>query len=257
MGLVQFCVLAFATLCVDALTPFRGGSKLFRDHLQQSTNGPSFVNAKEPSGTTSLTTLAATFPQFNFTQPLDHFVDTGFTFPQRYWVSTRHYKTGGPVIVLDGGETSGAGRLSFLDTGIVDILANATNGLGIVLEHRYYGKSVPVQNFTTDSLRYANRLLRCIRRVYNEILCDFLDGSTTSKQQQTLQTLCNMSKFRVSAMTSLPRTRLGSTTECAHFFFTVLRFVFNLLFLLGVICRCTFSSHESPLPGYRLWCYCF
>ncbi|KAK7690876.1 hypothetical protein QCA50_005978 [Cerrena zonata] len=156
MGLVQFCVLAFATLCVDALTPFRGGSKLFRDHLQQSTNGPSFVNAKEPSGTTSLTTLAATFPQFNFTQPLDHFVDTGFTFPQRYWVSTRHYKTGGPVIVLDGGETSGAGRLSFLDTGIVDILANATNGLGIVLEHRYYGKSVPVQNFTTDSLRWLN-----------------------------------------------------------------------------------------------------
>ena len=31
-------------------------------------------------------------------------------------------------------------RLSFLDTGIVDILTNATGGLGVVLEHRYYGK---------------------------------------------------------------------------------------------------------------------
>lgn len=30
-------------------------------------------------------------------------------------------------------------RLPFLDTGIMDILAKATNGLGIVLEHRYYG----------------------------------------------------------------------------------------------------------------------
>jgi len=31
-------------------------------------------------------------------------------------------------------------RLPFLDTGIVDILTNATRGLGVVLEHRYYGK---------------------------------------------------------------------------------------------------------------------
>lgn len=63
-------------------------------------------------------------------------------------------------------------RLPFLDTGIVDILASATNGLGVVLEHRYYGKlpqnnklscnllsilgeSIAVENLTTDSLRYA------------------------------------------------------------------------------------------------------
>jgi len=31
-------------------------------------------------------------------------------------------------------------RLPFLDTGIVDILTNATGGLGVVLEHRYYGE---------------------------------------------------------------------------------------------------------------------
>jgi len=30
-------------------------------------------------------------------------------------------------------------RLPFLDTGIVEILTKATSGLGIVLEHRYYG----------------------------------------------------------------------------------------------------------------------
>ena len=63
-------------------------------------------------------------------------------------------------------------RLPFLDTGIVDILTNATQGLGVVLEHRYYGKlcghtsispsslrwlgeSIAVQNLTTDSLRYV------------------------------------------------------------------------------------------------------
>lgn len=92
-----------------------------------------------------------------FRQPLDHF-DKGRseTFLQRYWVSDRHYAPGGPVIVLDGGETSGENRLPFLDTGIVDILARATGGLGVVLEHRYYGRSLPVLNLTTDALRFLN-----------------------------------------------------------------------------------------------------
>ena len=76
-----------------------------------------------------------------------------FTWNQRFWVSDRHYVSGGPVFVLDGGEDTGEDRLPYLDTGIVDILTNATGGLGIVLEHRYYGESVPVLNFTTDSLR--------------------------------------------------------------------------------------------------------
>ena len=47
-------------------------------------------------------------------------------------------------------------RLPFLDTGIADILARATGGLGIVLEHRYYGRSLPVTNFSTDALRFLN-----------------------------------------------------------------------------------------------------
>lgn len=81
------------------------------------------------------------FPPQWFEQPVDHFSKNSKTFSQRYWVSKRHYKKGGPVIVLDGGETSGENRLLFLDTGIVDILAKATNGLGVILEHRYYGES--------------------------------------------------------------------------------------------------------------------
>lgn len=50
------------------------------------------------------------FPAQWFRQPLDHFDNKSKAFfHQRYWVSTRHYKPrkGAPVIVLDGGETSG------------------------------------------------------------------------------------------------------------------------------------------------------
>ena len=111
----------------------------------------------------------------------------------RYWMSTRHYKPPSGrdpaqkavLYVLDSGETNAEGRIvrilvpcsmtgadnwpphllqPFLDHGILDILANATGGIGIVLEHRYYGKSYPPRSaiepvspyWDTDSLRFLN-----------------------------------------------------------------------------------------------------
>ncbi|KIJ24620.1 hypothetical protein M422DRAFT_77168 [Sphaerobolus stellatus SS14] len=93
--------------------------------------------------------------KINFTQPLDHFDKTNkFTFSQRFWVNAQFYQPGGPVILLDGGETSGTDRLPYISTGVAAKIANATGGLALVLEHRYYGNSIPVANFSTDSLRW-------------------------------------------------------------------------------------------------------
>ncbi|KZT27441.1 peptidase S28 [Neolentinus lepideus HHB14362 ss-1] len=117
---------------------------------QDTAQSPFFTQKKHSSDS---------FYPYIFEQPLDHFGnETTDTFGQRYWVNIRHYKPGtnAPVIVLDGGESNGEDRLPFLDTGIVEILAKATGGVGVVLEHRYYGESIPVQNFTTDSLRFLN-----------------------------------------------------------------------------------------------------
>ncbi|SAM70655.1 uncharacterized protein UBRO_00459 [Ustilago bromivora] len=85
-------------------------------------------------------------------QPLDHFDNTTQAqFEQRFFYSTRHYKPASarkngeavPIYILDSGEADAAARIPFLDTGILDILSKATGGVGIVLEHRYYGTSLP------------------------------------------------------------------------------------------------------------------
>jgi hypothetical protein len=45
-----------------------------------------------------------------FDQRISHFGEVNGTFCQRYWFDDRYYKPGGPVFLLDGGETDGADR---------------------------------------------------------------------------------------------------------------------------------------------------
>ena len=105
--------------------------------------------------------LEALYPARTLQVPVDHFHNDSIyephsddTFPLRYWFDASHYRKGGPVVVLQGGETSGADRLPFLQKGIVAQLAQATHGLGVILEHRYYGKSYPTSDFSTENLRF-------------------------------------------------------------------------------------------------------
>lgn len=107
-----------------------------------------------------LTTL---YPERNISVPIDHFHNetryephSNGTFNLRYWFDTTYYKPGGPVFVLLGGETDGEDRLPFLQKGIVHQVAKATDGLGVILEHRYYGKSFPVPDLTTKNLRFLS-----------------------------------------------------------------------------------------------------
>ena len=101
------------------------------------------------------------YPPHTIQVPIDHFHNDSIyephvdgTFALHYWFDASHYRKGGPVIVLQGGETDGVGRLPFLQKGIVAKLAQATNGLGVILEHRYYGRSVPTPDLSTDNLRF-------------------------------------------------------------------------------------------------------
>ncbi|KAI1374948.1 peptidase S28 [Hypoxylon crocopeplum] len=98
-----------------------------------------------------------------FNQKINHFPGSGRfakptlgngTFTQRYYFDTSYYKPGGPVYLYISGETSGPSRFSNLRTGIIQILMEATNGLGVILENRYYGDSYPFNTSTTDELLF-------------------------------------------------------------------------------------------------------
>ncbi|PHH70748.1 hypothetical protein CDD82_6953 [Ophiocordyceps australis] len=98
---------------------------------------------------------------YNLSVPVDHFHNESKYEPHssdffnlRYWLDTSNYRPGGPVIVLHSGETSSEDRLPYLEHGIVPELTAATGGVGLVLEHRYYGTSYPTANVTTQSLRF-------------------------------------------------------------------------------------------------------
>lgn len=107
--------------------------------------------------------LTELYPEYNISVPVDHFHNESRYAPHsdgyfdlRYYFDATHYRKGGPVIVLNGGETSVTGRLPYLQKGIVYQLAKATGGIGVILEHRYYGTSFPTDNLTTENFRFLS-----------------------------------------------------------------------------------------------------
>ncbi|CEL08727.1 hypothetical protein ASPCAL11872 [Aspergillus calidoustus] len=104
-----------------------------------------------------------TYTAHNISVPIDHFHNetryaphTNNTFNLRYWFDASHYAPGGPVFIIAAGETNGEDRFPFLSQGIVTQLAEAYSGLGVILEHRYYGESYPFENLTVENIRFLS-----------------------------------------------------------------------------------------------------
>jgi hypothetical protein len=104
---------------------------------------------------------ALLYPAYNFSVPVDHFHNesqyephSNGKFNLRYYFDASHYKAGGPIIILEGGETGADDRLPYLQKGLLAQLAQVTNGIGVVIEHRYYGTSIPTPDLSTENLRF-------------------------------------------------------------------------------------------------------
>jgi pimeloyl-ACP methyl ester carboxylesterase len=91
-------------------------------------------------------------PERWFVNRVDHFDKANnATYKQKYFVDAQFYKPGGPVYLYNGGEGE-------LDTwalkGHIAELANKTSGFIVAVEHRYYGKSLPVAKPKPEDMKY-------------------------------------------------------------------------------------------------------
>ncbi|XP_055844315.1 putative serine protease K12H4.7 [Episyrphus balteatus] len=88
-----------------------------------------------------------------FQQILDHSNPTKYPkWKQRYYVSNEHYKTGGPIFLMIGGE--GKETPKWMTSGAWIHYAAKFNALCFSLEHRFYGASQPTKNLSTENLQY-------------------------------------------------------------------------------------------------------
>ncbi|CAG2182425.1 unnamed protein product, partial [Oppiella nova] len=76
------------------------------------------------------------------------------TFDQVYFTSDAHYKAGGPVFFMFGGE--GAASSFWLTSSNMADNAKKYGALLVELEHRFYGESQPFAELTVDNLKHLN-----------------------------------------------------------------------------------------------------
>ncbi|XP_065204123.1 putative serine protease K12H4.7 [Planococcus citri] len=94
-------------------------------------------------------------PDQYFEQKLDHFnLSNGETWQQRYWANWRYYTATGPAILWIEGENWA------YPNGIIDgqwvSYAEIFKGVIFSLEHRFYGRSVPKNDTSTENLVYLS-----------------------------------------------------------------------------------------------------
>ena len=88
----------------------------------------------------------------NISMPLDHFdALASRSWSMRYWVDAQHWdgRSDPPVFLCMGGEGANGPP-----GGAALALAQEYRGLAFSVEHRYYGRSIPTEDFSTQNLRW-------------------------------------------------------------------------------------------------------
>ncbi|KAH9853292.1 peptidase S28 [Lenzites betulinus] len=97
-------------------------------------------------------------PPFNttyyFDQLIDHANPNEGTFEQRYWLGYQYYEPGGPIVVLNPGESDASVAIGYLSNlTITGIMAERFNGAVVILEQRFFGESNPYPDLSVKSFR--------------------------------------------------------------------------------------------------------
>jgi len=137
-------------LCLVALLACFGEARKWRSYVDLHRHHEAYLDyylAQNPSAPT---------PTFqNFTQRLNHFdIQDQRTWEQRYVVNTQYWNGSGPIFFLVNGE----GPMSPLSAEVYQyvIWAQQFGALVVSLEHRFYGESQPLEDLSTESLKFLS-----------------------------------------------------------------------------------------------------
>ncbi|SMR51085.1 unnamed protein product [Zymoseptoria tritici ST99CH_1E4] len=110
--------------------------------------------------------------QASFAQLIDHSNPSLGTFPVRYWYDTTSWRgPGSPIVFETPGESDASGYTFVLGNRSMDGRIAAQIGAAtVLLEHRYFGKSIPVENLTTANMNFHSRGKRTVGAHMDEVL---------------------------------------------------------------------------------------
>ncbi|KAG8910863.1 hypothetical protein FRC01_006083, partial [Tulasnella sp. 417] len=102
------------------------------------------------------TTTSDYSTEYWFDQLIDHANPSAGTFKQRYFFSDQFYKgQGAPIVIGTPGEQSADGFYTDLTgTSMMNMMMQSWGAAGVVIEHRYWGKSSPYTTLTAPNLQY-------------------------------------------------------------------------------------------------------
>ncbi|KAM0724395.1 putative serine protease K12H4.7 [Formica fusca] len=111
------------------------------------------------------------------TQPLDHFnYRDNRTWSMRYRENSAFLRKNSSILVMIGGEWEISD--GFLQGGLMYEIGSKYNALMYYTEHRYYGKSMPTEDISTESLQYLN---------VDQALADLAYFIETKKKEKNLE----------------------------------------------------------------------
>ncbi|KAI1813174.1 serine carboxypeptidase S28 [Poronia punctata] len=121
-----------------------------------------------------------------FVQLLDHEHPELGTFEQRYWWNAQYYEEDGPVFLFSPGETDAENSIGYLENyTLPGYYAQEFKGAVIVLEHRYWGKSVPFSTLTAETLQYLNlpNSISDLTYFAKNVDCQFCEDGTCNSDE--------------------------------------------------------------------------
>ncbi|KAI1170527.1 serine carboxypeptidase S28 [Nemania sp. FL0916] len=140
-----------------------------------------------------------------FDQLLDHSDPDKGTFKQRYWWNAEFFEEDGPVFLFNGGENSADNFIGYLEnTTLPGHYAQQFKGAVIVIEHRYWGKSIPFDTLTAETLQYLNlpNAINDMTYFAKNVDCKFCEGTTCNSNENPWVLIGGSYSGALSAWTS-------------------------------------------------------